>query len=419
MRYFFTSLFIFATFSLQAQQLSCEVNAESAILMNADSGVILFEKKSHSPQHPASITKIATAAYALKKCGDQLDAIVVAEQDSVVAISEEKRRKNNYSDPAYWLVHGGSHIGIKKDEEMTLKDLMNGMMVASGNDAANVIAQHVSKSIPAFMKELNAYLREIGCKETVFYNPHGLHHPKHQTTAYDMAMMTKEAMKSPVFREIVSTVRCQRPKTNKQAATTLVQTNRLLKKGKHYYAKAIGVKTGYTSASGSTLVAAAKQGDRTLIAVILKCKERDDTLKDAVTLFETAFNQPKIKKVLLASGPQEFQLELAGASQPVATVLKEDLSIEYYPAEEPSVKCMLYWEALTPPVAKDQRVGELRMQAQDGKTLQKLPLFAQADVNSTWAWSLKQAFKGSGMKWLGLGMLLSLLVGLFLMLRRS
>lgn len=405
-----------------AEKLSCSVGAESAILMNADTGAILFEKNAHELQFPASTTKVATAAYALHKASDKLNEILVVDQEAVVSITEEKRRRGNYSAPAYWLTPGGSHIGLKRGEEMSLNDLMFGMMIASGNDAANVIAQYVGGTIPDCMDCINAYLKEIGCKNTTFYNPHGLHHPKHQTTAYDMAVMTRDAMKHPIFRQIVSTVRFPRPKTNKQDTTTLVNTNRLIKKGKHYYAKAIGVKTGYTSHAGSTLVAAAKQGDRTLIAVLLKCKEREDTLKDSVALFEAAFNQPKVKRVFLKAGPQDFKLDLPGAASSIATLIPEDVSVEYYSAEEPQLKCFLAWSPIEPPVVQGQKVGELQLKSDDGKVVQMMPLLAQADVNSTWIWSIKKVFSGNSsspvLKWLGFSVVFLFFGGLLLQLRR-
>jgi D-alanyl-D-alanine carboxypeptidase (penicillin-binding protein 5/6) len=125
------------------------------------------------------------------------------------------------------------------------------------------------------MTQLNDYVKRLGCTSTTFYNPHGLHHPKQQTTAYDLAVITQDALKNPVFREMVATVRYTRPKTNKQEPSTLVQTNRLLRTGPFYYPKAIGVKTGYYSLAGNNLVAAAKDGERTLIAVVLKANERN------------------------------------------------------------------------------------------------------------------------------------------------
>lgn len=397
--YLFILLLTFYSSMLQAEPLPLSVNAEAAILMNADTGAILYEKNAHALYYPASITKIATAIYALQKKGDTLDTKIVAEQDAIGSVTEEVKRRSNYSTPSYVLVSGGSHIGIKKGEVLTLRDLLYGMMVASGNDASNVIALHVGGSIPQFMQELNVYLNQIGCLSTTFQNPHGLHHPKHQTTAYDMAILTKEALKNPQFREIVSTVRYTRPKTNKQEASTLVQSNRLLRSGKSYYPKAIGVKTGHLAIAGNTFVGAAKDGDRTLIAVLLKVEDRKDMFTDAIKMFETAFNQPKIQRTLLKSGPQKFTMQIPGAKQPLTTYLNENVTLEYYPAEEVKVKCMLSWNNnLRLPVLKDQPVGELAFQYDNGKLWRTVPLYSQEAVEPTWWHSTKNLFSGSGNK---------------------
>ena len=414
--------FLAAVSYLSAEPLSLSVNAESAILMNADTGVILYEKNARSLQYPASITKIATAAYVLKIRGDQLDEILVADQDSVAAVTSEAKRRANYTLPAYWLEHGGTHIGIKKGEELSLRDLLFGMMVASGNDASNVIAQHIGKTIPVFMANLNTYVKELGCENTAFCNPHGLHHPKHQTTAYDMALITKEALKNPMFCKIVSSTQYTRPKTNKQESTTLVQTNRLLRKGKYYYPKAIGVKTGTTSQAYCTLVAAAKHNDRTLIAVVLKSKESEDRWLDSIKMFEAAFNQAKVQRVLLKKGSQKFTLDLPGAAKPIQTYIQKDVSIEYYPAEEPKVKCLLYWDSLTLPIAQKQRVGELRLQGSNGRIIQTVPLFAKEEVKSTWLFWFKNLFGGfpilSFVKFGGVVMIFGLLCA-FIFRRRA
>lgn len=386
--------------NVYSEPLALSVNAEAAILMNSDTGAILYEKNSHDLHFPASTTKIATAIYALKKKGDLLDDKIVAEQEILGSVSEDVKRKANYSStPSYILVNGGTHIGIKKGEILTLKDLLYGVMVASGNDASNVVAHYVGDgSIPQFMQDLNVYLKQIGCLSTTFQNPHGLHHPKHQTTAYDMAILTREALKNPQFCQIVSTVRYTRPKTNKQEATTLVQSNHLLRPGKLYYSKAIGVKTGHLALARNTFVGAARDGDRTLIAVLLKVQERKDMFTDAVKMFEAAFSQPKIQRVLLKSGPQKFTLQLPGAKQAIATYLQENATIDYYPAEEPKVKCLLAWNNLTLPVKKDAIVGALTIQLENGHVLKQIPLYAQEEVDATFGHNFRNFFSGMGGK---------------------
>lgn len=406
---------------LHAEQLSCKVKAESAILINADTGVILFEKNAHKSCFPASVTKIATAAYILQLPNIDLDEMIEAQQEALGTVTEDAKRRINYASsiPAYRLVTDASHMGIKNGEKLSLRDLLYGIMVASADDASNVVAMHLSGSIPKFMDKVNAYLKTIGCNHTYFNNPHGLHHPDHKTTAYDMAIMTREAMKIPLFRNIVSTVRCPRPKTNKQGTTTLLQTNRLLRKGKYYYAKAIGVKTGRTSNAGYNLVSAAKDGDRTLIAVVLKCDERDDTLKDSIALFEAAFNQPRLRRALLRAGMQKFQLDLPEASEPVQVAIKNDIFLDYYPAEEPSIKSLIYWTLTTPPVKKDQVIGELHIQNQDGTIIQKVPLLAQKEINASWLASFKGMFSGSKtLMWIGVIFACLFLGASLLLLRR-
>jgi len=389
----FTAAILAVSCQAYAEKLALLVNAEAAILMNADTGTILYEKEAYALHYPASTTKIATALYALEKASDKLDAMVAADQDCIGTVTEEALRRSNYTLPAYQLIPDGSHIGIKKGEILSLRDLFYGMLVASGDDAANVIAKYVGGTIPQFMEEMNAYVRKLGCQSTTFLNPHGLHHPKQLTTAYDLAVLTKEALKNPIFREMIATARYTRPKTNKQDPSTLVQTNRLLRTGPYYYQKAIGVKTGYYSLAGNTFVAAAKDGERTLIAVLLKVQERKDIFIETKKMFEAAFSQPKVQHSLLRKGHQKFVLDLPGAKHPISTYASEEIALEYYPAEEPKIKCLLYWESdLKLPIAKDQRLGELVVQLNDSKVSHRVPLYAQEEVGMTWLFWLKTTY---------------------------
>jgi D-alanyl-D-alanine carboxypeptidase (penicillin-binding protein 5/6) len=393
---------LLTSFTLHASQpLKVDVSAESAILMNADTGAILYEKNSRMPQYPASTTKIATGIYALKIKGNALDDIVTAEQESIASIKPEAKRKANYKNPAYWVETGSSHIGIKKGEKMPLRALLYGSLIATANDASNVIAQHVSGSIPEFVNQLNAYVQELGCKDTHFCNPHGLHHPDHKTTAYDLAWMTREALKNPTFLEIVGTVQYMRPKTNKQEPTVMAQTNRLLKKGPYYYPKAIGVKTGYTSAARHNLVAAARHNGRTLIAVIMNENERNNMFKTAIDLFEAAFNQPQVEKVLIPAGQQPFVLDLPGAAQPAATYVEQAVTLQYYPAEEPQIKALLVWEKEELPIRKGDQIGRIELKTGDGRPYKTVPLLAVEDVHASWSHRLSAFFGGYGLWLLG------------------
>lgn len=374
-------------------KLALSVNAEAAILINADTGAILYEKNIHKPYYPASITKIATGIYSLQNCSDKFDELITADQDCVGSVTEEAFRRSNYTLPSYLLIPGASHIGIKKGEILSFRDLFYGMMVASGDDAANIIAKFSGGTIPQFVDGLNAYMKQIGCLNTVFYNPHGLHHPKQVTTAYDMAILMREALKNPQFCDAIQTVRYIRPKTNKQESSILTQSNKLMRKGPFHYPKAIGGKTGYYSLAGSTFVVAAKDGDRTLIAVLMKTSERKYIFLDSKMMFEAAFNQPKLQRTLAKQGPQKFARHLEGAKKAIQTYIKEDVTFDYFPAEEPNIKCLLVWDqTLKLPVAMDQHVGELVFQAENGKTIAKAPLYAQNLVEATWIERVQSVF---------------------------
>ena len=374
----------FISSHLLAEPLKFEIKGEAAIMMNAETGAILFDYQSHTLQYPASVTKVATALYALKLTSQDVDMLITAEQESLGTITQEAKCKSNYKFPPYWLEPDGMHIGIKKGEILSLRALLGGMLIPSGNDAANVIAQALGPTIPTFMMGMNAYLKELGCQKTFFRNPHGLHDPQHQTTAYDLAVITREPLKYPIFCEIVLQSRFLRPKTNKQSAVTLLQTNRLLRPGKFLYSKAIGIKTGWHGRARKTFIAAARSDGRTLIVVLLGYKNSNTVFEDAIQLFEMAFNQPKVQRLFLKPGVQTFTLDLPKANGPLRTYLREPLSLEYYLAEDPQAKCLLYWQASSLPIVKDQQVGELHLIAANGEILKRAPLLALEKVKLAW-----------------------------------
>lgn len=387
---FFCLALLAAASLLAVAPLHVPVSAQSAVLMNARTGVLLFAKQPHQPLYPASITKIATAAYILEvKRPQDLDLLITAEQDCIGSVTEEAKQRSGYKLPAYWLVTDCSHMGIKKGEQMSVRALLSGMMIVSADDASNVLAHAFGGSVPQFMEEVNLYLKETGCTQTYFNNPHGLHHPEHVTTAYDMALLARRAMQNPLFREIVATTRYQRPKTNKQEPTMLVQTNRLLRPGELYYPKAIGIKTGWHSKAGHTLVAAAQEGDRLLIAVLLNAKDRKEIFKEARALFEAAFSQPKVERLLVRAGDQKYQRQLEGVDQPLKTYVKREVAMAFYPAEEPKIAAKIVWQVTAPPVEKDAQVATLFLTSEDGAFSERVELYAKERIEAaSWAAAL-------------------------------
>jgi len=376
--------------------LNVTLHSDAAILINADTGAIIYEKNAHDSHYPASITKVATALYALEKQGGRMDEVVTANRSSVASVTERQRHNSNYSINPHWIEVGGSHIGIKAGEKLPFEALLYGLLLASGNDAANVIAQHVGQgSIDRFVDGMNQYVSRLGCKNTHFVCVHGHHHPDHVTTAYDMSLIAQKAMKNSQFRKIVVTEKFRRPETNKQNPVTLVQTNKLIRKGSQfYYDKAIGIKTGHGSHAKDTLVAAAEYQGRTLIAVMLHANKRRHIFEDATQLFDAAFKQPKMAMTVAEAGPQKYSIKIPGASRPVRTYIDEPLRFEYHRGEESGVKAWITWEeGLTLPVQKGQKVGEVVLGRDNHHVLMKADLKSAEQVAQSLWEDIKRSYQ--------------------------
>jgi len=363
--------------------LDVELSARSAILMNADTGGVLFEKDAHLSLYPASTTKLAMALFVLDGGGLDLGRDVCVESDAL----QMKGAQASYEAP-YLLETGGTMMGLKRGEVISLEALLHGMMMVSGNDAANAIAHFLSGSVAEFVKEVNDYLLSLGCRRTHFLNPHGLHHPEHRTTAYDLALIMQKGLTIPKFRELISKTSYWRPKSNKSPRAEIITFNQLLKPGKHYYEKAIGGKTGYHSQAQATLAAAARHEGRTLIAVVLGCS-KTSRYTDVKKLFEAAFQEERIERVILG-GMDVFSHPIQDAEKSLQASLKGPLTISYFPSEEPECRAFIHWDSLSLPIQKGQKVGEVQVIDQKSKRLATAPLFAQDEVKGTWPSRIKR-----------------------------
>jgi D-alanyl-D-alanine carboxypeptidase (penicillin-binding protein 5/6) len=377
----FLGLFTAAT---AAAPLRARVESRAAVLINAETGAILYDKHAHVPTHPASTTKLVTAFYALEKEGGSLDEMVTASPEAMHIVLPSVRRDKEGGHPPYRLEFGGTHMKLKTGETLPFRVLLYGLMLCSGNDAANVIAEYVSGSIPQFVEELNLFMRSKGCQQAQFYTPHGLPCPEHKITPYEMAVLAKEAMKNPVFCEIVRSVEYPRPETNKQGASRLIQYNELLKSSSpFFYTKAIGIKTGFTDEAGRTLVAAAEDGRRKLISVVFGAERREMRYTDTIALFDAAFNEPKVSRTLFSQGFDLFTSSIEGAKAPLRAYLQSDVIVSFYPSEEPSFQSHIDWGTLTLPIYRGQPVGVLRIFSGVGLQWASVPLFAAAPVHPT------------------------------------
>lgn len=383
----FVPLFLLSFSALFTAQLVLDkpIQSECVVLINGDTGRILWKRNADKPCYPASTTKIATTFFTLMHKSRSLKEKIPAPKEALVTVTPYEKMRENYAKcPSYWLETDGTHASIKVGEMMSIDDLIYATMLASANDAANILAYNMGGgSIPHFMESMNRFLQKIGCKNTHFCNPHGLHHPEHVTTARDMTRLAQCAMYHPLFRKLVKTQKYERQATNKQPKATYTQHNKLLVPGKYSYPHAVGIKTGHTSKAQYALVAAAEKEGRLLIAAIMQANDKGVRYEDAHTLFNAAFREKKIAKTVLIPGHQRFSRTFEDAKDTLTTYTKAPLEVRYYPSEEPELRCELTWSANTLPIKKDQEVGAFRLFA-DEVEVARTPLFAQNAVDKLW-----------------------------------
>lgn len=247
--------------------------SDSAIVMDAETGQILYAKDPYSKRYPASITKIMTALVALER----------GNLNSTVTFSEN----------AIWgIERDSSHIALDVGETLTLEQALYATLVVSANEAAWGVAEHIAGSLDSFCDLMNDKADEIGCINTHFVNANGLHDDNHYTCAYDMALIAKAAIANPKFVEMTSATYYEIPPTNLQPETRyLYQNNKLIKDGSdYYYPYCIGGKTGFTDQALGTLVSWAEKDGRTLICVVMHTSPTGCTYTDTTALYEYCFN---------------------------------------------------------------------------------------------------------------------------------
>ncbi len=258
--------------STETWPASISIESPSAIVMEVNTGTVLYEYNADESLYPASITKIMTALLAIENC--DLDEIVTFSETAVY---------ENEGDT--------SHIAREVGEEMTLENCLYGMMLESANECAWAIGEHVGGTMENFVAMMNAKAEELGCTGTHFNNPNGLPDEDHYVTARDMALIAQAAISYPKFREIISTLSYTIPADNKKEEYTLRQSHRMISKSRgseYIYEYAIGGKTGYTVAAGSTLVTFAEKDGMLLVCVILNTKSPSQ-YTDTISLFDYCF----------------------------------------------------------------------------------------------------------------------------------
>lgn len=283
-----------------------QISSPCAIVMEANTGAVLYEKNADEIHYPASITKIMTTLLAIEN--SSLDETVTFSADAVY-----KNEGNS------------SHIARDLDEQMTMEQCLYAVMLESANECAYAVAEHVGNgSCQAFVDMMNEKAAELGCTNTHFSNPNGLPDETHVTTCRDMALISRAAIENSTFRQITGTVKYTIPPTNKHAdPTPLNNHHQMLSayKGRQYlYDSCIGGKTGYTVAAGSTLVTYAERDGMLLICVIMNSQSTH--YQDTAALFDYCFANFKMYNVsqneTRYSNAGQTDTSLFGAAEPFA-----------------------------------------------------------------------------------------------------
>ena len=332
-----------------------DLKAPSAVLMDSSTGQVLFEKDAHSVRPCASITKVMTLILVM----EAIDSGRLKYDDVITA-------------SAHASSMGGSDIWLEPGETMTVDDMIKATIVASANDAAVALAESVSGTEEEFVRQMNEKAKKLGMKETVFKNCNGLDEDGHVTSAYDVALMSRELIKHKKILDY-SGIWMDELRGGK---TQLVNTNKLLKT----YKGITGLKTGTTSQAGSCITATAQREGLHLIAVVLGCSTGKERFSDASKLLDSGFADymmfvPKIPDETSVSIPVKN-----GMTDSVDTVTGKVSSMLLKKGSDSSVKSKVYLPAETEaPVRKGDVLGKLIYES-GGKQIAEYPITAAEDV---------------------------------------
>lgn len=350
-----------SVFSAENDASSLKIYSEAAVLMDSTTGKVIYDKDSKAHKFPASTTKILTAILTIENC-DNLDETVVVDFDSIDMV------------PSGYTV-----AALQVGEEITVKQLLQVLLIHSANDAANVLAKHIGGSIEGFADMMNKKAEEIGCKDSHFTNPSGKHDEKHYTTAYDLALIMNYCMKNPTFRSISESKSCIIPATNKYSERVFTNSNELLVldtrevSSNYYYPYAIAGKTGYTAEAKNCLVSVAKKDDLELICVVLGALRTDEGLSarfiDTKQLFEYGYTNYTIRR-LREKGAIAKQIEIPNATKETKdldllitddiTVLIKQINLNSKIEPEFEID-----PNLSAPIAEGQVVGKIKYKIED------------------------------------------------------
>lgn len=349
---------------VRAEEL--EIAAPSAILMDAATGTILYEKNAHERLAPASVTKVMTLLLVM----EALDSGRISWEDMVTA-SEAAAAK------------GGSQVYLEVGEQMSMDEMLKSVVVSSANDCATALAEHVAGSESAFVELMNKRASELGLEETHFVNCTGLddepNAAEHLTSAHDIAVMSRELLTHKEIKKY-TTIWMD---TVRDGQFGLSNTNKLVR----FYEGTTGLKTGYTSSAGHCLSATAERNGIELIAVVLHCASSTDRFQSAKALLDYGFANYALVSAELPEALEPVQVKL-GVQTLITPVLQESAPILIEKGEQAKVtKTVTLSETVTAPIAAGQQLGTLTI-ATDQRTLAEIPIISPTAVERLTLWQL-------------------------------
>ena len=346
---------------IQAEEISeLSPNSKSAILMDANTGTIFYQKNANEPLPPASMTKIMSMLLIMEAIENNQISY-----DTDVVISERASSM------------GGSQVFLETGEVYKVSELLKGIAIASGNDAVVAMAEKVSGSVEEFVHLMNNKAKELGLITTTFQNPHGLDAEGHYSSANDMAIIAKELLKYPKILEYTSIYE-DYLKKNDGTSTWLVNTNKLVR----FYDGVDGLKTGFTSEAGYCLTATAKKNNLRLIAVVMGVETSDLRSSDISSMlnygFNTYHNEVLLKKDTVL-GTKRIE---NGESETIEIVLADDYTyLMKQQAKKPNYSYEVKTDKLVAPINKGDVIGKLDVMDESGNVIDNLDITVKEDVS--------------------------------------
>ncbi len=287
------------------------IASQTAVVIEADTGTVLYDKNMNRQMHPASITKLMTAMLALEHC--DTGAVMTTSHNAV-----------------YSLPYNTSHIALFEKEQITVEQALYALGIESANDAANVIAEHISGTNEEFGKLMTEKAREVGAMNTNFTNPHGLPEDSHYTTAYDMALIAKAALENENFAKYFSTNRYDMPPTNERDEMRQFWNANYFINGYEYCDGLIMSKTGWTEEARHTLVTAAERDGVTLIAVVMYSEKQGEKYDDTLALLDYCFDSYTTTQVTKDDMLEDMPAQLTFWDASSAQVEKQNFMVENF-----------------------------------------------------------------------------------------